>query len=90
MFEVQPSRSKKYQNIAGIVGCVGFVLGTVISGTGIFLKYWNCPFGEGILPVLGFSILIGLSCGIVFGNLVAILLIWYAKMREVSRKTSRD
>lgn len=90
MFEVQPSRSKKYQNIAGIVGCVGFMLGLVISGGGIFLKYWNCPFGDSILQVLGFSILIGLSCGIVLGNLVGILLVWCARMRQDSRKTSRD
>ncbi len=90
MFKVQPSRSKKYQNIAGIVGCVGSVLGLVISGAGILLKYWDCPFGDGILHVLGFSILIGLSCGIVLGNLVAILLVWYAKMRQVSRKTPRN
>lgn len=90
MFEVQPSRSKKYQSIAGIVGCVGFVLGTVISGAGIFLHYWKCPFGDGMLLTIGFSILIGLSCGIVLGNLVAISLVWYAKMRQVSRKTPRD
>lgn len=90
MFEVQPSRSKKYQNIAGIVGCIGFVLGVVISGAGILLKYWDCPFGDGMLQTVGFSILIGLSCGIVLGNLVAILLVWHAKMRQVSRKTSRD
>ena len=90
MSEVQTSRSKKYQNIAGIVGGIGFVLGVVISGVGIFLNYWVCPFGEGILQVLGFSILIGLGCGIVLGNLVAILLVWYAKMSQVSRKTPRD
>ena len=90
MFEVQPSKSKKYQNIAGIVGCIGFVLGTVISGGGIFLKYWDCPFGNGMLQTVGFSILIGLSCGVVLGNLVAILLIWIAKMRQSSRKIHRD
>ena len=90
MFEIQPSRSKKYQNIAGIVGFFGFVLGLVISGAGVFLKYWDCPFGDGILQVLGFSILIGLSCGVVLGNLVAILLVWHARMRQVSRKTPRD
>lgn len=90
MFEVQPSRSKKYQNIAGIVGSISFILGSVISGVGIFFQYWKCPFGDGILHVLGFSILIGLICGIVLGNLVAILLVWHAKMRQVSRKTSRD
>ena len=90
MFEVQPSSSKKYQNIAGIVGGIGFVLGVVISGAGIFLKFWDCPLGGGILHVLGFSILIGLSCGIVLGNLVAILLVFRAKMSQVSRKTPRD
>ncbi len=90
MTEVQPSRSKRYQNIAGIVGFVGFILGLVISGAVIFLKYWDCPFGEGMLQTLGFSFLIGLCCGIVLGNLVAILLVWYAIMRQVFRKTPRD
>lgn len=90
MFEIQSSGSKKYQNIAGIVGCVGFVLGSVISGVGILLRYWNCPFGDGILQTIGFSFLIGLSCAIVLGNLVAIILVWIAKMRQVSRKTLRD
>lgn len=90
MFEVQPSRSKKYQRIAGIVGFFGFVLGTVISGAGIVLHYWNCPFGDGTLQTIGFSFLIGLGCGIVLGNLAAILLVGYVKMSRNYRKTPRD
>ncbi len=87
---VQSSRSKKYQSIAGIVGFIGFVLGTVISGTGVFLQYWHCPFGDGMLQTISFSFLIGLSCGIVLGNLVAILLVGYAKMSRNYRKSPRD
>ena len=90
MLKVQSSRSKKYQSIAGIVGFIGFVLGTVISGAGIFLQYWNCLFGDGMLQTLGFSLLIGLSCGIVLGNLVAFLLVGYAKMSQNYRKTPQD
>lgn len=90
MFEVQSSRSKKYQSIAGIVGFIGFVLGTVISGAGIVLQYWNCPFGDGMLQTIVFSFLIGLSCGIVLGNLVAILLVGYVKISRNYRKTPRD
>ena len=90
MFEVRPSGYKRHQNIAGIVGFVSFVLGTVISGIGILLKYWKCPFGNGILQTLGFLFLIGVICAVVLGNLVAILLVGIAKMRQVSRKLPRE
>ena len=90
MFEVQSPRSKKYQSIAAIIGFIGFVLGTVISGAGIVLQYWHCPFGDGILQTIGFSFFIGLSCGIVLGNLVAILLVGHAKMSRNDHKTPRD
>ncbi len=90
MFEGQSSRFKKYQSIAGILGFIGFVLGTVISGVGIVFQFWNCPFGDGILHSIGFSFLIGLGCGIVLGNLVAILLVGIAKMSRNYRKTPQD
>ena len=89
MFESQPSGSKRYQNVAGIVGCIGFVLGMVISGVGILFEIWNCPFGNGILQTLGFLLLIGFGSAVVLGNVVAIILILFAKLRQNSRKLPR-
>ncbi len=89
MIESQPSGYKRYQKIAGIVGFIGFILGSVITGVGILLQVWKCPFGNGILQTICFLVLIGLASAIVLGNLVAILLIGVAKMRMKSRKLPR-
>lgn len=89
MFEAQTSGYKRYQKIAGIVGFIGFILGSVISGVGILLQIWNCPFGNGILQTIGFLFLIGLGSAVVLGNLVAIILIAFAKLRMNSRKLRR-
>lgn len=86
MFEAHPSKFKKYQHFAGIVGCIGFLLGMVISGVGILLQIWNCPFGNGLLGTLCFLLLIGLGSAVLFGNLVAVMLIVFAKLRQKSRK----
>lgn len=83
MFEIQPPFLKKYQNIAGIAGCIGFVLGTVIPGIGIFTHSWHCPFGSGILRIGGFLIISGFGSAIVLGNLVALLLIGFTKYRQM-------
>lgn len=86
MFDVQPSGFRKHQNIAGIAGCIGFILGISVSGIGLLLHIWQCPFGNGFLQVLGFLILVGLVSAVVVGNLVALILIWIAKIRQNSRK----
>ncbi len=89
MFEIRPSGSKRYQNIAGIAGGIGFVLGTVIPGIAIFTHRWHCPFGDGIFQTLGFLAITGFISAIVVGNLVAFLLIGITKSLQSSRKTSR-
>ncbi len=88
MSEVQLSGFKRYQNIAGVAGCIGFVLGTVIPGIGMLTHEWQCPFGDGIFQTLGFLAITGFISAIVLGNLVAFLLIGIAKyQQQVSRKT---
>ena len=89
MFEFYPSELKKYQNIAGIAGGIGFILGTVIPGIAILTHSWHCPFGEGIFQTVGFLAITGFVSAIVLGNLVAFLLIGIAKYQHSSRKSSR-
>lgn len=89
MFEIHPSGLKRYQNIAGIAGGIGFILGTVIPGIAIFTHSWHCPFGDGIFQTLGFLAITGFISAIVIGNLVAFLLIGITKSLQSSRKTSR-
>ena len=88
MFEFHPSGLKRYQNIAGIAGGIGFILGTVIPGIAILTNSWHCPFGKGIFQTLGFLAITGFSSAIVLGNLVAFLLIGIAKYQHASRKSS--
>jgi hypothetical protein len=88
MFEFHPSGLKKYQNIAGIAGGIGFIVGTVIPGIGILTDNWRSPFGEGILQIVGFLAITGFGSAIVLGNLVAFLLIGIVKYQHSSRKSS--
>ena len=87
MLEIHLPQLKKYQNISGIAGIIGFLLGTVISGIGFLTFDWHCPFGNGLLQILAFSVLIGIICAVVLGNFVAFLLIRIAKYRQVTSKT---
>ncbi len=66
---------KKYQNIAGIAGIIGLILGITIPSIGMLLYNWNCPFGNGILQRIGFLVVSGFGSAVVIGNLVGILLI---------------
>ena len=66
---------KKYQNIAGIAGIIGLILGITIPSLGMLIYNWNCPFGDSILQKICFLIVSGFGCAVVFGNLVGILLI---------------
>lgn len=88
MFEVHPSGLKKYQNIAGIAGGIGFILGTVIPSIGIFMYNWHCPFGDGIFQIIGFLAITGFGTAIVLGNLVAFSLIGITKFQHGLRKSS--
>lgn len=88
MFEIHLPLLKKYQNTAGIAGCLGFVLGTVIPVIGFLMLGWHCPFGAGLFQILVFSVLIGLFCAFVLGNLVAFLLIRIVKYQQNTQKTS--
>ncbi|MCE2399797.1 hypothetical protein J4G08_02790 [Candidatus Poribacteria bacterium] len=88
MFEFHPSGLKRYQNIAGIAGGIGFVLGTVIPGVAILTHNWHCPFGDGMLQTTGFLAITGFSSAIVLGNLVAFLLVGIARYQHGSRKSS--
>ncbi|MDE0088808.1 MAG: hypothetical protein OXU23_24020 [Candidatus Poribacteria bacterium] len=83
MFEIHPPLLKKYQNIAGIAGCIGFILGTVIPGICFLMLGWHCPFGSGILRIGVFLIISGFASAIVLGNLVALLLIGSSKYRQI-------
>ncbi len=89
MFEIHLPQLKKYQNMSGIAGVIGFLLGTVISGIGILTLGWHCPFGSGLFYTLAFSVLTGIICALVLGNLVALLLIKIVKYRQITRKTSQ-
>ena len=90
MFEIHLPLLKKYQTIAGIAGCIGFVLGTVIPGIGFLTLSWHCPFGNGIFQIICFLAITGFISAIIIGNLVAFLLIRIAKYRQVSRKKQRN
>ena len=86
MFEIHLPQLKKYQNIAAITGVIGFLLGTVIPSIGFLAFGWHCPFGQGLFQSLAFSVLIGITCALVLGNLVAFLLIRIVKYRQVAKK----
>ena len=88
MFEIHLPQLKKYQNIAGITGIIGFLLGTIIPVIGILTFGWNCPFGNGLFQTLSFSVLTGIITALVLGNLIAFLLIKIVKYRQGARKTS--
>ena len=87
MFEFHPPGLKKYQNIAGIAGSIGFILGTVIPGIAILTHNWHCPLGDSILQTIAFLAITGFGSAILLGNLVAFLLIGIAKYQHSSRKS---
>ena len=89
MFEIHLPQLKKYQNISGVAGITAFLLGTVIPVIGFLILDWHCPFGNGLFQTLAFSVLIGIISALVWGNLVALLLIRIAKYRHSTRKTSQ-
>ena len=89
MFEVQLPMLKKLQNVAGAAAGIGFILGTLISTLAIFILDWHCPFGDGILRIGGFLIISGFGSAIIFGNVVALILIGFAKYRQMLSDSSK-
>lgn len=81
-FEVQLPMVKKFQSVAGAAAGIGFILGIVIPAVGIFILDWRCPFGDGILRLGGFLVITGFGSAIIFGNIVALVLIGFAKYRQ--------
>ena len=77
---------KKYQTITIIAAVVGFLLGTLIPAFAFGKGYWSCPFGEGVVRVGVFVLLIGLLGALFTGNVVALLVIFIAKLRRSSSK----
>ncbi|MDD9974163.1 MAG: hypothetical protein OXU27_09155 [Candidatus Poribacteria bacterium] len=90
MFEVQLPMLKKLQNVAGGAAGIGFILGTLIPAVAIFILDWQCPFGDGIFRIGGFLVITGFGSAIVFGNLVALALIGFAKYRQISSNSSKE
>ena len=73
---------KKFENVAGAAARIGFILGILIPAVAIFIFQWHCPFGTGVLRIGGFLVITGFSSAIVFGNIVAVVLIGFAKYRR--------
>lgn len=89
MFEVQLPMLKKLQNVASAAAGIGFILGILIPVVAIFIFDWHCPFGDGILRIGGFLIILGFGSAVIFGNLVALILIGFAKYRQMLSDSSR-
>ena len=82
MFEVRLPNLKKIQTISALAAAVGFVIGVLIPARAIFINDWQCPFGSGLIQILGFLGIVGLGSGIVVGNLVALISIGIAKWHQ--------
>lgn len=89
MFEVQLPMLKKFQNVAGAAAGIGFILGTLIPAAALFILDWQCPFGNGVLRIGGFLLIAGFGSAIVFGNIVALILIGFAKYRQTLSDSSK-
>lgn len=77
---------KKYQNIAGIAGIIGLILGIAIPSVAMLIYNWNCPFGDGFLAIIGFVVVSGFVSAVVFGNLVGIILIGILRLYSYFRQ----
>ena len=77
---------KKYQTITIIAAVIGFLLGTLIPAFAFGKGYWSCPFGEGMIRVGVFVLLVGILGALLIGNVAALLVIFIAKLRQSSTK----
>lgn len=89
MLEIHLPLLKRFQNIAGVAGGIGFFLGIVIPVFGMLMWNWQCPFGNGIYQIVGFLALTGLISAIVLGNLSAIILVRIAKFQQNSQNITK-
>lgn len=88
MFQIHLPHLKKYQNIAGIAGIIGFLLGIVIPGSGFLFFGWHCPFGNGLFQIVVFLAMTGIISALIIGNLVGFLLIRFVKYQQNTQNTS--
>ncbi len=77
---------KKYQTITIIAAVVGFLLGTLIPAFAFGKGHWSCPFGQGVMQVGVFVLLTGVLGSLLTGNVVALLVIFIARLRRASPK----
>ena len=77
---------KKYQTITIIAAVIGFLLGMLIPAFAFGKGYWSCPFGEGMIRVGVFILLVGILGSLLIGNVAALLVIFIAKLRQSSTK----
>ena len=89
MFEVQLPGFKKFQTISAVAAGIGFIFGVLIPAHAIFINDWQCPFGSGLIQIIGFLGITGLGSGIIIGNIVALILIGIAKYRTPSNSTKK-
>ena len=89
MFEIQLPALKRFQNVAGAAAGIGFILGTLIPAVAIFIFDWQCPFGNGIFRIGSFLVIAGFGSAIVFGNIIALVLIGFAKYRQTLSDSSK-
>ena len=89
MFEIQLPMLRKLQNVACAAAGIGFILGTLIPTVAIFILDWHCPFGDGMFRIGGFLVIAGFGSGIVFGNIVALVLIGFAKYRQTLSNSAK-
>lgn len=77
---------KKYQTITIIAAVVGFLLGTLIPAFAFGKGHWSCPFGQGVMQIGVFVLLTGVLGSLLTGNVVALLVIFIARLRRSSPK----
>ena len=77
---------KRYQTVTIIAAVIGFLLGMLIPAFAFGKGYWSCPFGEGMIRVGVFILLVGILGSLLIGNVAALLVIFIAKLRQSSPK----
>ena len=76
---------KKYQTITIIAAVVGFLLGALIPAFAFGKGYWSCPLGQGVIHIGVFVLLTGILGSLLAGNVVALLVIFIARLRRSAK-----
>lgn len=76
---------KKYQTITIIAAVVGFLLGALIPAFAFGKGYWSCPLGQGVIRIGVFVTLTGILGSLLAGNVVALLVIFIARLHRSSK-----